>query len=333
MKKILFIILTLLFAGFFIHNKLTTKQALDTNKKQVAIAIFVPSSHPALEDIEQGFKETLNQLGTSQYRFTTYNANGNKTLLRAQAEEIAQDNYNLTFTVGVSCTQILAEVLKKKGKSTPLIFVAVDDPVGMGIINSLESSGNNLTGIIENPSYDKQLEVLLKAKPSTKHVLLAYDPAHGTGLEKDKQAIEVILKKHGVKLNSIEIFQSSEIQQKVTSLLPGKDVVLALKDHTIVAGIDSLITLCNRYGVTLFASDLNSGEKGAALAYGVTEYDFGLHAAKKALLILADHKHPSDIPVTPITNYKVMVNSKTMSAQNLVLTPEIKQELNIIEVK
>ena len=54
------------------------------------VAIFTPTTHPALEEVEQGFKETIQKLSSKPYVFTTFNANGNRSLLRAQAEEIVE---------------------------------------------------------------------------------------------------------------------------------------------------------------------------------------------------------------------------------------------------
>ncbi len=45
------------------------------------------------------------------------------------------------------------------------------------------------------------------------------------------------------------------------------DLVLILKDNTVVSALDALTHLCERYKKPLFASDLNSTEKGAAVAF------------------------------------------------------------------
>lgn len=296
----------------------STNERSFAKNKCYKIAIFTPITHAALEEIELGFKDTLKaHNGDVEFEFTTFNANGNKTLQRAQADEILNQSYDFVFTIGTGCTQILAELAKKRGKTTPQAFCAVDDPVGMHIVDSLASSGNHITGVIESTNYHKQLEILRKLKPDTKNVLLVYDPGVGSGLEKDKQELELLVKQYGISLHSVEIYQANEIQQKVTALLPGTDVVLVLKDNTVVSGIDSLITLCSRYGITLFVSDLNSGQKGAALAYGITERESGVGAANKALEILLGGKQPHQMPITPVEKFRIAINTQTMKAQNL----------------
>lgn len=283
------------------------------DKDRIKIAIFTPTTHLALEEIEQGFKDTV-QKGSGNYRFTTFNANGNRTLLRAQAEEIVQGDYDIIFTIGAFCSQTITELLSKRGLKTVHIFAGVDGPE---FAHSLAKENGSSTGVYVKVDYKKELDQLLHYKPEAKNVLLVYDPTHGTGLEKDKQEIEEYLNKVGITLHPVEIYQTNEIQQKVAASLSNIDVLLVLIDNTVVAGIDALVVLCNRYGVTLFASDLSSGKKGAALAYGITEYDSGVGAGKLARAILEQGKQPYELPITPITNFRLELNKETMHAQRV----------------
>lgn len=288
------------------------------------VAIFEPAPHPAIDEITRGFKQTLETQGTHPYAYTVYNANANKTLQRAQGEEIVQKNYDLIFTIGAGCTQVIKELMTKKNLTTPVVFSAVDDPVGMGIIASLHNSQNHLTGIIEHPDYQRQIAILTTLKPQTRSILLVYDPTHGTGLEKDKEQLAQIAAEYDIILNAVPIYNAGELQQKVEPMLQKNDVVLVLKDSTIVSAIDSLIRLCNRYGKTLYASDLNSGHKGAALAYGVHEQEFGTESAKKVLAILEQNQTPATIPTTALRDYNVTINRTTATKQQLHLQPTLE---------
>lgn len=309
---------------YFTLNKHSAEKGTCAKKR---IAIFEPVAHPAIFEIEQGFVKEVQQKVLCEC--TIYNAQGNKTLLRSQAEEILHQNYDLIFTIGALCTQTIHELCSKKQNTTPVVFSSIDDPVTMGIAKSLKNSGNNFTGVIESSHYEKQIESLIELKPTTKQVLLVYDPTHGTGrLEKDKNYIQELLKQHNIALQSVEIFHANELQQKVTGFLSAVDTILVLKDNTVVAGIDVLVKLCNQRGITLYASDLNSGTKGAALAYGIKEEDSGIQAAQKALLIVHEHKNPTDIPITSVIGDRLMINSSTSAQQGI----KIDQEKLFIEL-
>lgn len=288
------------------------------------IAIVTPATHPALQEIETGFKETLERQYDKRYLFTTFNANGNRTLLRAQAEEVVLGDYDLIFTIGAGVSQTIAELLNKKRKMTPHLFAAVD---GKDYAQSLTEINRSSVGVYVLVDYKKQMEILHILKPGIKNMLLVYDSTQGIGLEKHKDEIVENNKRYGIHVQTIEIYQTNEIQQKVSALVPTVDVVLVLIDNTVVAGIDALITLCNRYGVTLYASDLASGKKGAACAYGVTEYESGEAAAHKAGEILMHAVNPGSLGNSPITKFRIECNQQTMNAQRLSIDAQTLEKI------
>src|SRR3989338_2667001 len=84
------------------------------------IAIFQPASHPALDEIAQGFIDTMQTDSSLHYQFDRYNGNGNKILMQAQAQEMLQKNYDLIFTIGVGCSVTIKDLCKKKHNQTPV---------------------------------------------------------------------------------------------------------------------------------------------------------------------------------------------------------------------
>jgi len=292
-----------------------------TRKNPHRVAILTPVSHPSLEQIEKGFIETLNKENPGMYECTTYNANGDRTLMRSQAEEIVQNDYSLIFTIGTGTSKMAKEITAKKEKLTPIVYGAVGDPLGMDLVASLESSGNNLTGVTEPRNIPLQIALLKAFKPNLKSVLIAYDPGQDRRLEKDKDQFTAGLQKEGVQVKSVEIYQINEISQKIPPFLDDTDVLLILKDNTLVSGMESLVRLCSRSQVTIYASDLDSSDNGAALAFGVPEYEFGVDAAHKARKILEEKQAPSTIASTPVDAFKIKINIESCKEQGLNVDP------------
>jgi putative ABC transport system substrate-binding protein len=291
------------------------------------IALFVPAVHPAMTEIVNGFKDEINTLSDKRYVFDEYNANGNATLLRVQADEIVQGAYDLVFTVGTQCSQSIFEISKKRKSMMPQVFTAIDDPIEMGMVQSLTHPGGKVTGVIDSMVYKQQVDALLYVKPDVKTVLLVYNPAQNRGLEQHREQLEKVLGAKHIILRTVAVSHQNEITQKVASFLDGIDVVMILTDHTTVAGIDSLITLCGRYHITLFASDLNSGDKGAALAFGVLQKDYGVLGAQLGHSILENKQPPASLAVLPLDQVHLKINTKTMKQQGLHLSKEKQAQL------
>lgn len=340
------LVLNVIFAGFIGHyilqeqenvqvKPLPTDTIISTTTNQTKlfkIAIFVPTTHPSLEKIEAGFREGLVHKYGLNCSFDIYNANGNPTLMHAQAEEIMQKDYDLIYTIGAMTTQMAKEISIKKQKSTPIVFGVVARPQNLNLIKSLDSSGNHLTGLSADPDYELQMTMLHFLKPDIKRILLVYDPTQSSGLEYDKQVTEKILNRLGIELATLEIYKSNEVYGKVSSMLNNVDAVLIFKDNTVVSSIDSLIKLCNRAGVPLCTTELDSVPKGAVIGFSISSYDSGVESAEKAYTILAEGKHPSQVPITQAKNFKIMINEKSMEPQRFVLNSQLKQLISSVEV-
>ena len=285
---------------------------------RVGIAILTPVSHPSLEKTEKGFRDSIEEGAPGKYRFVTYNAQGNKTLMRSEIEEIIQKEYALVFTLGTSASQMTKEVFERKGLGTPIVFSSVNDPVGFHIVSSEENPGGYVTGVKEMLRFDEELGFLLKYKPEIKSVLLVYNPAE-PGLQKNQEEVERILHDHQIELKSVEVFQTNELLSKVSPFISQADALIVLKDNTVVSGLDVLVKLCDRHQVPLMASDLDSPDRGAAFGYGVYEINFGKEGANKALQILIQGVKPGSIPVTPVSNFTLRINREAAIKQGVHL--------------
>ncbi len=289
------------------------------NKNQVTIAILTPISHPSLEKMEQAFIQTMEEHNPGKYHFDTFNAQGNKTLMRSEIDEIIRQNFDLVFTVGTTATQMASEIFSKKNLTTPIVFTAVNNPS--------EKYGRTITGVKELLNFKEEITILLHYKPELKNLLLVYNPSE-PGLQKDQQEISRILKEQNIGLITVEAFQSNEIKAKVSPFIKEADAVVVLKDNTVVSGLEALIKLCDQNQVPLMASDLDSPDRGAAFGYGVYEIDFGIEGAKKALQILEQDIPPSQIPVTPVSKFALRINHVAAVRQgiNPSLLPAKEQE-------
>ncbi len=292
-----------------------------TNPSLKKVAILLPAVHPSMHAIEQGFSTTLKEK-MDDCSITVFNANGDKVLMKGQVEKITNDPYDLIFTVGTTASQMTKTALTKKNKATPLIFAAISDPVKRGIINP-NTTQEAVTGVIESYDYNDQVNLLLEAKPTTKHVVIVYDPSSNPALEELKLTLQQAFANRGITTDGVAVYTLKDLQQKVPAFLTNADVLVTLTDHTVCSGMDMLIKLCNRSGVTLFTSELDSNDKGAALSYGVQEADYGKESAQKAYEILHNKKEACSIPVTALSEFTLLVNTDTAKEQGVTITESL----------
>lgn len=305
---------------YFVAHKSIKKErvnAAQQRKESYRIAVTLPVNHPALEEIQQGFIDTINKQTKATY--DVFVGNGNRALMRSQAEEIVKGNYDLVFAITTACTMLIKEVTDQRGSQLPIVFGAADDPVGNGIVYSLASSRNNVTGVTDSKDFDEQFALYRLLLPTMKSMLLVYNPS--PGLIKQREALQALCAQHGIALGLCEILAVSELLTKIESQVSRYDAVLVLKDNMVVSGIETVVQVCDRFKVPLIASDLNSVQKGAALAFGVHESDYGVEAGYQALSILFEGKKPADIPVLIMNKFKLAGNESAIARQQVPIDP------------
>jgi len=283
------------------------------NKKaRYHIALITPVTHPALQRIEHSFKQTLEALIQQPIACTTYNAQGKRTLMHAQVADALADNYDLIVTFAAAPTLMTYTLAAKMGSTVPIVFAAVAQPERNGIIQT-----RAITGVVEVYNPYEQVRALRFFKPDCKRVLIIYDPTQTSELRRDAQMISELLQRNRVQVRLCEVMGVADLSARASGLLDSIDTVLVLIDNTVVSGIDVLIKLCNQRGISLVASDLDSGIKGAALAVGVHQDQYGVLAAHQAFEILVNKKPATQIPYHVLNDQLVQINTKTMQAQHL----------------
>ncbi len=301
-------------------NKDEHKKSAKSSKEH-KIAIVTPVSHPSLEKIEYGLRETLAKEGHDSYECVTYNANGSQQLLRAQLEEVLQQKYDLICTIATYPSIMAKELTAKKGITTPIVFAAVADPVRIQLIDGITKSGNNVVGSIETNDYEKQLSLLSNFKPGLKNLLLVYDPSQGSGLELDKQKVMAIAQNLGITVHVVPVYQSNEVYPKTAAAITVADAIIVLIDSTVVCAIDGLIKLCNQHKIPLMTSELDSVKKGATFGFGVPQSDYGVISARLVLQILEQGINPQELQSQLVDQFKLGINHKALNTQGIVLDP------------
>ncbi len=138
----------------------------------VGVLLYIPQ----LEKVEQGFYEGMEKLGYKdgqnvRYIITSYGENPDKM------QGLAQGLIDQKVDLIVAITNVAATGAKKSSEASgrtdlPIVFSHANQPDATGLVNSFQSSGNNLTGVAVNFSEvtEKKLEFLKRINPSIKHI-------------------------------------------------------------------------------------------------------------------------------------------------------------------
>src|SRR5262249_3904711 len=120
----------------------------------------------------------LGRLGWEDGRSATiaiHGAEGSRERLTSLVHQIAADPPDVTVAV----TPPAAAALKSAGLASPVVFMVVFDPVGMGLVQSLTRPGGNFTGLASPDAVvaGKRVELLIDALPGLRRLGLLWSPS------------------------------------------------------------------------------------------------------------------------------------------------------------
>jgi len=143
------------------------------------IGVLMPYTKDDPEDQQRvaAFQEGLRRWGwiegrniQSEYRWYA----GDADRARSSARELVGLNPDLIL-VGAAPGLV---ALRREARAVPLVFVAVTDPVGLGLVESLARPGGNATGFtfFEFSVGTKLLESLQQIAPQVRRIAIMYSP-------------------------------------------------------------------------------------------------------------------------------------------------------------
>ncbi|MGA4670478.1 ABC transporter substrate-binding protein [Propionibacteriaceae bacterium Y1923] len=272
-------------------------------------------SHPSLDAIWQGFKDGMKEAGYEEgvnVEYDFQNPQGDQSTLNSIASTFANSDKDLFVSIATPPSQALVQAITDR----PILFSGVTDPVGAGLVDSLDKPGGNVTGATDANPPKPVLELIKEIKPETKTVGIVYTSSEANSEIQTKQAQEAA-QELGLEIKVATVTNSNEVQQAAASL--DVDAFYVGNDNNVVSAIEALLQEAEKKGAIVVTSDEDSVSKGAAAAISIDYYQQGLDTAKLAVEILKNGKNPGDLPVSFQSDLALVVNPAAAERQGTPL--------------
>jgi putative ABC transport system substrate-binding protein len=294
--------------------------ASEAASQEYKVGITQIVSHPALDAAVEGFQEGLADKGYTNVTYDVQNAQGDTATAASIAQKFANDGLDLVVGVATPTTQAVVKAIT----DTPIVFTAITDPVGAGIVDNADAPGGNVTGVSDMLPMEPTLELIKRVVPDITTLGVLYNAGESNSvflIEEQKKAAEAA----GIEIVEATASNSSEVQAAADSLVGRVDAVSVLTDNTVVSALESVIKVCQENGIPLLAGDTDSVERGAIAAYAFDYKDLGVQAGAMAADILAG-KAISDIPVQYAETLQLSINPGAAEATGITLPDDLVAE-------
>jgi putative ABC transport system substrate-binding protein len=268
------------------------------------------------------FRQRLQQLGWidgRNIRIETRWGAGDAALYRKYAAELIA----LTPDVVFAATSAPVVELRAIAPTVPIVFVAVIDPVGSGLVTSLARPGGNATGFIvfEYAIAAKWLELLKESAPRVTRVAVLRDPtvASGIGQFAAVQTVAPV----DLELSTISLQEAGEVEKDIAAFARGANGGLILTASAFGANqTDLIVALAARHKLPAISPYRRYVTSGGLMSYGPDFADPYRRAAGYIDRILKGEK-PADLPVQAPVKYELAINLKTARALGLTVPPTL----------
>jgi len=292
---------------------------------QYTIGVAVIISHPALQAVQDGFTEVLDEQGIN-YKLKSQNAQGDNSNAATIASSFAADS-DIDLILAISTPIALA--MANAEKDRPILFSAVTDPVAVGLVPSWTQAGPNITGTSDLNPDAKPVSLVKEAMPNVKTIGVLYSSSEPNSLAQ-LTAYQTEAASIGVNLKPQAITQPSEISVGLESLA-GVDAILIPTDNTIAASIATVIGYGQEHQIPVFCADTSTVSQGTVASRGLSYHDLGRRTGEMAVSILRDGVDISTIPPEATTSTELIVNPTAAEKFGLTLPASLVSQAAQVE--
>ena len=318
MKKL--IIMTMI-AGLVFCS--CTKKA---DSKQVKIGIAKIVQHPALDAVEQGIIDVIKENGI-EAEFDLQNANGDVNTAAQIASQYKVKNVDVAVGIATPVAIALSTTLKE----TPVVFGTVTDPVGAGLVDTLDKGKNNVTGMSDAIPTVEHIKLFAKITGinTLGYIYTSNEANSVSSLELVKQGCT----EAGLNLVTQAITQSSEVKQAAETIINRVDGIYLTTDNTVFSAIASLVDVFGRAKKPIFSGDVTAAKDGGIfMASGFNYYKAGRATGEIVVKILNGTK-PAEIPVrfmTDPSDSDLLIDLDAAANCGIKVPDEYKNSANMI---
>ncbi len=283
--------------------------------------------------VSQSFIDEMAQRGYIEGRTLVVEvrfSGGNAERLKALAEELVAQRVDVIVSVGPTPTV----ALKQLDARIPVVFVAVADPVGLGLAKSLGRPEGNFTGMATlAPEFilAKQVELLRETVPKASRIAFLTNPGNPIHVQGRESRVRVA-NAQGLDVIEVEATTRETLERAFAEAArKGAEIMYLSGDPLPLAHSEFVAELALRHRLPVMFLFQQQVEAGGLMSYGADVTDLHRRAAVYVDKILKGAT-PSDLPIEEPTRYMLVINMKTARALGLqVPRPVLLRADRVIE--
>lgn len=263
---------------------------------------------------ETGYIDGENVTIEARFAANQYN------LLPQLAAELVQHRVAAIVTMGTAA----APIAKAATSTIPVIFGIGDDPVKLGLVNSINRPGGNVTGVaaLGEELGPKRLEFLKELVSAAKSIAVLLNPT-SSSMPIISKGLEAASRRLDLKLEFLDASNDGEIDEAFTKLVGQRlPALLVINDAFFNSRAQRFASLATRYRIPGMYPYRTYAVAGCLMSYGASLTDLYRQVGVYAGRVLKGER-VAELPVVQPSKIDLVINLKTAKELDLVVPPTL----------
>lgn len=242
----------------------------------------------------------------------THNGQADATVLNQIAADLVADEVDVIIPIATPAAMIMQNATEDN--QIPVVFSAVSDPEGAGLVASNDAPGANITGTSDAIDTEGIFGLIMAVNPDTDKVGLLYDKSQAGSLQSIADA-KAYCDANGITYVEKTGTTSAEVQAAADALVAEQvDAVFTPQDNTIMTAELAIFEKFIEAKIPHYTGADSFALNGAFCGYGVNYANLGTATADMAIDILVNGKDPAAMPVQTLSDGIITINTETAEA-------------------
>jgi putative ABC transport system substrate-binding protein len=278
------------------------------SSQPLRVGVFELVSATVIDQTVAAFEDELAaKLAPRKVSFDLKNAQGAATTITSIARDFAESSDAGFAVIGTPAVVALAQQIKNK----PIFALAMGDPVGAKVAQSLDKPGGNVTGSIDYVDPAIVLKSIMEIKPAPKRIGTIYDPSNQNMQVWIKALHAAVAKYPGLSVVESTISGVQDVPTAADSLVGRVDAELIGPDATVLSVLPAVGATAVKASIPVYVIGGTPGS-GILASIGPNYPTLGKLAADAAVKVF-DGTSAADVPFATPPGIQIEVDKATMA--------------------
>jgi len=282
--------------------------SVQPQEEPVRIGLLQLVEHPSLDEIREAFMAELEAAGYGDAVVDYQNGQADASLINSICQKFVGDGVDLIVAIATPAAQGAAAATTE----IPIVFAAVTDPVGAGLVGADGKPDRNCTGTSDAIAVEEIFALAEKLTPGIQTYGFLYNLSEDNSVSVIADA-KAVCEAQNIAFTEATVTNSGEVTTAAQSLLGKVDAIFCPIDNTVAYAMPNLAQIANEAKMPVYVAADSMVADGGLATVGVNYTQLGKQTADMAVEILngADVK---DVPVQVLDEYSTVVNEETAAA-------------------